>query len=67
MKLPIQETPVFKTVLPVSKQEVSYRPFLVKEQKNLLLAREGENAEQIFDAIINLIMSVTDKKEDGKN
>ena len=65
MKLPTQETPEYKLVLPISKQEISYRPFLVKEQKNLLLAREGKDAEEIFTAISNLLKSVTDEKTDG--
>jgi len=67
MKLPTQETPVYKLTLPVSKQEVTYRPFLVKEQKNLVLAREGENAKEIFEAIETLLKSVTKEKISGKD
>ena len=62
MKLPKQETPVFKVMLPVSQQEVSFRPFLVKEQKHLFLAREGKDSKEIFDAIQGLLSSVTEEK-----
>ena len=55
MKLPTQETPMYKVTLPVTKQEVTYRPFLVKEQKNLILAREGKNAREIFEAYIRFL------------
>ena len=65
MKLPKQDTPVFKLTLPVSQQEVSFRPFLVKEQKHLFLAREGKDSKEIFNAITGLLSSVTEEKVDG--
>ena len=43
MGLPIQKAPTYKCVLPVSNLEVEYRPFLVKEQNHLLVARESES------------------------
>ncbi len=65
MKLPVQETPNFNTHLPLSKQNVKFRPFLVKEQKNLMMAREGKNAKEIFDAICDIISHVTFDKIDA--
>jgi len=65
MSLPIQKAPTYKCELPVSGIEVSYRPFLVKEQNHLLVARESENATAIFDAIMAMIKSVTEGKVDG--
>jgi hypothetical protein len=65
MGLPIQKAPQYKCELPMSGIEVSYRPFLVKEQNHLLIARESEDATAIFDAIMNLIKAVTDGKVDG--
>jgi hypothetical protein len=62
MGLPIQSTPTYKCVLPNSGKEVEYRPFLVKEQKILTIARESEDQKIIFDAIKRLIESVTDNK-----
>jgi hypothetical protein len=43
MPLPKIITPEYITVLPLSKKEVRYRPFLVKEQKVLITAIEGYN------------------------
>ena len=65
MSLPIQKAPTYKCELPVSGIEVSYRPFLVKEQNHLLVARESEDATAIFDAIMAMIKSVTEGKVDG--
>ena len=67
MKLPIQEAPSYNITLPLSKKEVNFRPFLVKEQKLLLMAREGENAKEIFDAIEQVISMVTDSKVSAKS
>lgn len=64
MALPIQAAPKYKTLLPVSKKTVEYRPFLVKEQKILLIAQESENQEQIIGAVKNLILSVTEGEVD---
>ena len=60
MGLPIQKAPMYKCVLPVSEIEVKYRPFLVKEQNYLLIARESEDSNQIFDAIMDLVKAVTE-------
>ena len=38
MALPIQNTPVHTLQIPSTKETFKYRPFLVKEQKALLLA-----------------------------
>ena len=65
MGLPIQNTPTYTCILPQSGQEVKYRPFLVKEQKILVLARESESTSQVMDSIIELIGSVTFDKVDA--
>ena len=36
MALPKIDTPVYEIELPISKKKLKFRPFLVKEQKNLL-------------------------------
>ena len=61
MGLPIQKAPKFKCELSDG-TIVTYRPFLVKEQKYLLLAKEGKNGEEVLDATKALISSVTDGK-----
>ena len=65
MGLPIQSAPTYTCTLPFSGQEVKYRPFLVKEQKILVLAREGEDQRQIMDAVVKLIHNVTFEKVDA--
>jgi len=65
MGLPIQQAPQYRCELPVSRIEVKYRPFLVKEQNHLLLARESEDSNVIFDSIMELIKSVTEGSIDG--
>ena len=59
MGLPIQSAPTYKTVLPSSGEEIKFRPFLVKEQKILTIARESEDQTQIFDAVKDLLEAVT--------
>ena len=44
MPLPQIVTPEYITTLPSTGQSVSYRPFLVKEEKILLMAQEGKDA-----------------------
>ena len=55
MALPEIATPIYTLTIPSSKKRVKYRPFLVKEQKLLILAMENEDQEQILDAITNTI------------
>ena len=59
MALPMQATPIYTCELPSDKREVKFRPFLVKEQKYLMVARESEDSGEILEAIKQLIMSVT--------
>jgi len=63
MGLPIQKAPKFRCKISDG-QEVTYRPFLVKEQKYLLIARESSNPLEIIDAVKNLINEVTENKID---
>ena len=55
MALPEIATPIYTLSVPSTKKKVKYRPFLVKEQKILILAMENEDQEQILDAITNTI------------
>ena len=59
MALPKQSSPKYKCVLPSDGREVEYRPFLVKEQKVLMMAQEQENDAAMFNAVKDLIESVT--------
>ena len=62
MALPIQSTPTYRTVLPVSGQDVEYRPFLVKEQNILVQAKEGADAKQTMQSVKKLLQAVTNDK-----
>ena len=55
MALPKLETPKHSCVLPSSGETVTFRPFLVGEQKVLLVAQESENANEQISEMIRLI------------
>jgi len=56
MALPqINELPRYELTIPSSKQQVSFRPFLVKEQKTLLIALESQDESQILRAVVDTI------------
>ncbi len=55
MPLPKIATPTYELVLPSSDRKVKYRPFLVKEEKILIIAMESEDQKQITDAIKTVI------------
>ena len=57
MALPIQTEPKYNCILPSDGKEVKYRPFLVKEQKMLLIAQEENDEAKIFEAVKDLIRS----------
>ena len=57
MPLPKIATPTYELVIPSSKKKIKYRPFLVKEEKILILAMESEDTNQIANAVKNVISS----------
>jgi hypothetical protein len=57
MGLPRIAVPEYSLILPSNGKEIKYRPFLVKEEKILLLAMESEDEEQIATATKNVIKS----------
>ena len=73
MALPKIDTPMYSLKLPSDqKQSVTYRPFLVKEEKILLTAMEGaknlkgeEFQRVVRDTILRIIINCTDGKIDG--
>ena len=54
MPLPQITTPEFTTILPSTGEKISYRPFLVKEEKILLMAQEGRDKDEIQKAVLNI-------------
>jgi len=59
MALPKLNTPTYELVLPSTGEKIKYRPFLVKEQKLLMIAKESEKYEDIANAVGNLVHSCT--------
>lgn len=59
MALPVIKTPEYTMTIPSTGEEISYRPFLVGEEKILLLAMEGDNENEIQNAVINLVSTCT--------
>jgi len=55
MALPSISTPEFKTTIPSTGQKITYRPFLVKEEKILLMAMEGNDQKEIEHAIKKIL------------
>jgi hypothetical protein len=55
MPLPKIATPTYELELPSTKQKIKFRPFLVKEEKLLVLALESEDTKQITTAIKTVI------------
>ena len=62
MPLPKIATPTYELELPSTGQTIEYRPFLVKEEKLLVLALESENTKEITTAIKNVIKSCIQTK-----
>jgi hypothetical protein len=51
MPLPKIATPTYELIIPSTKKTIKYRPFLVKEEKILIIAQESEDSKQISDAV----------------
>ena len=62
MPLPKISTPNYELELPSSGQMIKYRPFLVREEKLLVLALETEDNKQITTAIKNVIKNCIETK-----
>jgi hypothetical protein len=59
MALPKLNTPTHKLVLPSTGDEITFRPFLVKEQKLLLMAQQNDNENEIVDNVVQIINNCT--------
>lgn len=65
MSLPKIEYPVYRINVPSLKKEYQFRPFLVKEEKLLLMAKESEAPSDVLSAIKQIINNCSlDKKLD---
>ena len=59
MSLPIINTPEYRLNVPSTDEEIRYRPFLVKEEKILLIAQETGTDKATYNAIRTIIKSCT--------
>jgi len=62
MPLPKISTPTYELELPSTGETIKYRPFLVKEEKLLVLALESEDMKQITTAIKSVIKNCIQSK-----
>ena len=67
MALPRIEAPTFSITLPLSKKQIRYRPFLVKEQKILLMAMESGESDIIEENIRQVLQNCTVDEIDINN
>jgi hypothetical protein len=64
MALPVIDTPKYSVKIPSTGKTVAYRPYLVKEEKVLMIALESENQEQVLTAVKDIIHACTYEKVD---
>ena len=62
MPLPKLAIPEYELELPLTGTKVTYRPFLVKEEKLLYLAMESQDNKQMVKAVKTIIKNCTDLK-----
>jgi hypothetical protein len=67
MALPRVASPTYELTIPSSGEKVSYRPFLVKEEKTLLMAMEARDNLAMTKAMQDIITSCTDGEVDLKS
>jgi len=64
MALPILESPKYTVEIPSTKKAIEYRPFLVKEEKILLMAQESQESREMLNAMKDIIRACTFEKVD---
>jgi hypothetical protein len=57
MALPMNSTPIYNLVVPSTKKPVTFRPFLVKDQKALLVAQQSDDQKIMIDTLKEVITS----------
>ena len=61
MSLPVINTPTYELEVPSTKETLKYRPFLVKEEKILLMAMEEEDQKHMVNAVRTIVDNCTFK------
>jgi len=62
MALPKLNTPTYELEVPSTDEKIKYRPFLVKEEKILLMAMESGKNEDIVSAVRDIVTACTFNK-----
>ena len=62
MALPKLNTPTYELEVPSTDEKIKYRPFLVKEEKILMIAMESKDNAQIINAVKEIVKSCTFEK-----
>jgi len=58
MALPVlNDSPIYEVIVPSTGEMIKFRPFLVKEQRTLLIAFESQDRRQILNAVLDTIQS----------
>ena len=66
MALPVLNNPNYEMELPSTGEKIEYRPFLVKEQKILMMAMESKDTSAQSKAVVDIIKNCTFGKIDDK-
>ena len=67
MALPKLNTPTYELEIPSTDEKIQYRPFLVKEEKLLMIAMESNEQKQIIQAVKDIVSACTFDKLDIDN
>lgn len=59
MALPVVNAPKYQLTIPSNGQNISYRPYLVKEEKILMIALESKDQAQMIQAVKDVIKACT--------
>lgn len=65
MALPKLKIPEYELVVPSTQEKIKYRPFLVKEEKVLLIAMESEEPNSVSNALSSIVTDCTFGAVDG--
>jgi hypothetical protein len=64
MALPVMSVPTYELIVPSTKQKIKYRPFLVREEKALMIAQQSEDEGVMLDTLKSIIEGCTLNKLD---
>lgn len=65
--LPKSSNPIYKIELPILKKKFNFRPFLVKEERLLLIAKESEDSKDILSAVKQIVNNCSLSKDFDTN